>query len=81
MPVTFLAHQAPVLPIAQRWPDRTDGVALVVGSMAPDFAYVLNGSRWEVWAHGLPAVVVFCVPATFVVGWLIVRVLAPVVPA
>lgn len=80
MPVTFLAHQAPVLPFARRWPQRFDGVALVVGSMAPDFAYVLNGSRFAVWAHGWPGLFTFCVPATFIVSWVLVRVLAPIVP-
>lgn len=78
MPVTFLAHQVPVLPIARRWPDRFDGVALVVGSMAPDMAFVLNGSRFSVWAHALPGLVVFCLPVTMVVSWLIVRVVSPV---
>lgn len=48
--------------------------------MAPDFAYVLNGSRFAVWAHGWPGLVVFCVPVTFLVSWLIARALAPVVP-
>lgn len=43
VPVTFLAHQAPVLPIARRWPDRFDGLALMVGSAAPDLAYVTHG--------------------------------------
>lgn len=80
MPVTFFAHQLPVLPIARRWPGRFDGVALIVGSMAPDMAYLLNGSRWSVWAHGLPAAVAFCVPVTVAVAWVVVRVIAPVVP-
>jgi hypothetical protein len=42
MPVTFFAHQAPVLPIARRWPQATEGIALIVGSMAPDIAYVFS---------------------------------------
>jgi hypothetical protein len=37
MPVTFLAHQAPVLPL-KRWLPALDGVALVVGSAVPDLA-------------------------------------------
>lgn len=81
MPFTFFAHQVPVLPVARKWPQASDGVALVIGSMAPDFAYVLQGSRFAVWAHGFPGVVTFCVPATVVVSWLVVRVLAPVVPS
>jgi hypothetical protein len=80
VPVTFFAHQVPVLPIARRWPARTDGLALVIGSMAPDFAYLLAGSRFRIWAHSLPALVLFCVPVTIAVCWLVARVLAPVVP-
>ena len=80
MPLTFFAHQAPVLPIARRWPQAVDGVALVIGSMAPDMAYVLSGSRFDVWAHGFPGVITFCVPATFAASWLVVRVMALVVP-
>ena len=81
VPVTFFAHQVPVLPVARRWPGKTDGVALVIGSMAPDLAYVINGSRFEIWAHDLPWVITFCVPVTVCLSWIIVRVLAPVVPA
>ncbi len=80
MPLTFFAHQAPLLPIARRWPHAVDGVAFVIGSMAPDMAYVLSGSRFDVWAHGFPGVITFCLPATFAASWLVVRVMAPVVP-
>ena len=79
VPFTFLAHQGPILPIARRWPGYMDGPALVVGSMSPDFAYVLAGSRFELWAHALPWLVIFCIPVTIIVAWLIVRVLAAVV--
>lgn len=78
MPLTFFAHQAPVLPIARRWRGRIDGVTLVIGSMAPDMAYVLDGSRFSLWAHELPWLVVFCVPVTLVVSWLVARVISPV---
>ncbi len=37
MPVTFLAHQAPVLPL-KRWLTNLDGVGMVAGSMTPDLA-------------------------------------------
>ena len=53
---------------------------LVIGSMAPDMAYVLSGSRFNVWAHGFPGVITFCLPATFAASWLVVRVMAPIVP-
>ena len=55
-----------------------DGIALVVGSMAPDLAYVFNGSRVSVWAHGFPGVVVFCVPVTLAVSLVVARLLSPV---
>jgi Domain of unknown function (DUF4184) len=44
MPFTFFAHQAPFLPMARRWPRLIDGTALIVGTMAPDLAYALNGT-------------------------------------
>jgi len=79
MPFTFLAHPAPLLPLARRWPGRVDGLALVVGSMSPDFAYVLTGTRFELWAHAFPGLVTFCLPATLAVAWLVARGLARVV--
>ena len=42
VPFTYFAHQIPVLPIKSRWA-QLDGLALVVGSMAPDLWYVTNG--------------------------------------
>lgn len=52
MPLTFLAHQAPVLPIKRRWPTHTDGVALIVGSMLPDSWYMTVGWLYGPW--GIP---------------------------
>jgi len=80
MPLVFLAHQAPLLPIVRRWPGRVDGLALVVGTMAPDFAYVFTGTPLRISAHAFPALATFCVPATVLVAWIVARVLAPVVP-
>ena len=80
MPVTFFAHQAPLLPVVRRWPNAVDGVALAIGSMSPDFAYLLNGSRYQVWAHGFPGVALFCIPVTMLVTWIVVHLLAAVVP-
>ena len=80
VPFTFFAHQGPLLPLARRWPRVCDGVALIVGSMAPDMAYALDGSRFHVRAHGFPGVLTFCVPVTVLVSYLVVRALAPVVP-
>jgi Domain of unknown function (DUF4184) len=80
MPFTFFAHQAPLLPIIRKWPNAIDGLALCVGSMSPDFAYVLNGTRFTIWAHNWPGIVWFCIPISLVVSWIIAHVLAPVLP-
>lgn len=52
MPVTFLAHQAPVLPLKRRWP-QLDGVAMVAGSVVPDLARTVPG-RFALVYHGHP---------------------------
>ena len=43
MPFTFFAHQSVILPLKTRRPGWFDGTALVIGSMAPDFAYPIRG--------------------------------------
>lgn len=52
MPLTFLAHQAVVLPVKHRWPDHVDGVGLAVGSAMPDLWYVTTG--WLYGPFGIP---------------------------
>ncbi len=85
MPLTFLAHQAPVLPIARRWGGHTDGVALAVGSAAPDLAYITHGwygpSGTPLWfnGHRLQNLLVLAV-ATVALTWVVRRVLLAVVP-
>lgn len=80
MPFTFLAHQAPVLPLKLLWPRWFDGVALCVGSMAPDFAYVAAGTAWGFVSHSAWGLAWFCVPVAVVVSGL-VRWLWPTVVA
>lgn len=74
MPFTFLAHQAPVLPLVLLRPRWFDSVALCVGSMAPDFAYVVSGTRLGFASHTGPALLWFCLPITLVVGALVRRI-------
>ncbi len=84
MPVTFLAHQAPVLPL-KRWRPGLDGVALVVGSAVPDLAratlrttphHLLGQPLW--WdGHSLEQQISWCLPVGLVVTWLVRRLLAP----
>lgn len=73
MPFTFLAHQAPVLPLALVWPRRFDALALCVGSMAPDFAYVAAGTRFAFATHSAWGLVWFCLPFTLIVSALVRR--------
>lgn len=71
MPVTFPAHQAVVLPIKLRWPDRTDATAMCVGAAAPDLWYPVAGVGGS--AHSLAGVVVGAVPLTLLICWALRR--------
>jgi hypothetical protein len=69
-----------VLPLKLWRPRWFDGVALVLGSMAPDAAYVLDGSGLPVWpfSHELPGLIGWCLPLTLI-GTRVLRTAAPVV--
>ena len=76
MPFTFLPHQAPVLPLLgrpgrQRW--AVDGVAMVVGTMVPDLAYVLSGTGLAFDSHALVAQVWYGVPLAVLLATLFRR--------
>ncbi|MET8148296.1 DUF4184 family protein [Actinoplanes sp. NPDC049668] len=86
MPLTFPSHPAAVLPLKLWRPRWFDGVALAVGSMAPDLAYALDGSGLPVWplSHQPAGLIAWCLPLTLVLTWLIRRaapVLASHLPA
>lgn len=81
MPFTFLAHQAPVLPLKLIRPAWFSGTALVLGSMAPDFEYFIRGEPISTMSHTLLGQVVFCLPTTLVAVVLVERVLAPTLPS
>jgi hypothetical protein len=71
LPFTYVSHQAPAVGLKMLRPRWFDGTALVIGSMAPDFAYALTGSRFEINAHTWQGVIVFCLPVTLVMCWVI----------
>ncbi len=71
MPLTFPAHQALVLPLKDRWPDRFDGLALVVSSGAPDLGYAIGGLPFA--SHSVIGVVAFALPVTVVYTWVLRR--------
>lgn len=75
MPLTFVSHQAPVVPLKIWRPHWFDGTALVTGSMAPDFLFVTNGTVFEVDGHTWPGVVAAAVLAV-ALAILIKRVIA-----
>ena len=77
MPFTYGSHQAPVLALKLRWPDRFDGTAMAMGSMAPDWAYALTSTSLQFDAHSLWGVLLFCVPVSVLAAWVLRRV-APV---
>jgi hypothetical protein len=88
VPFTYIAHQAPVIPLKQRWPDRWDGLALVVGTIMPDLWYVTSG--WLFGPFGAPMwvdghrwdlIVQNCVIPGTVLTVLLRRWTMPVVPA
>ena len=82
MPATVPSHPGVVLPLKVWRPRWFDGVALAVGSAAPDVAYALDGSGWPVWplSHEPLGLLVWCLPVTLAIGWLLRRA-APVVAA
>ncbi len=78
MPATFPSHAAAVLPLKVWRPRWFDGVALVIGSAAPDLAYPLAGVVSLPETHSAEGVLWFALPVTVVLAAL-VRWAAPVV--
>lgn len=80
--MTFPSHPAAVLPLKLWRPRWFDGVALVLGSAAPDLAYLFDGSGLPVWpfSHQIAGLFGWCLPLTLL-GCLLVRRAAPVVAA
>jgi hypothetical protein len=77
VPATIPSHQAAVLPLKVRFPDRFDGVALVIGSAAPDIGYVLAGIA-EPPSHAWHSLIWFHLPVVVALAW-VVRRAAPTV--
>ncbi|HTO00651.1 MAG TPA: DUF4184 family protein [Microthrixaceae bacterium] len=69
MPVTFPAHQAVVLPIKLKWPQRSDATAMCIGAAAPDFGYAIIGRD----SHSLLGVIMFAIPVTLLASWVLRR--------
>lgn len=67
MPLTFPSHAAAVLPFCGRRTAWLPPSALVVGSCAPDFAYLFDSNRTNY--HAWPNLLVPCIPLALAV-WL-----------
>jgi Domain of unknown function (DUF4184) len=66
MPFT-VAHAAAVLPFRRM---KLVWSAFIVGSMAPDFPYILGTTRHRDLGHHLPGLILFTIPAAFAALWL-----------
>jgi hypothetical protein len=80
MPLTVPTHPLAVLPLKLWRPRWFDGVALVLGAVAPDLAYALDGYGPTIHSHAWHAPLWWAVPITLV-GARLVRWAAPVVAA
>src|SRR5271168_4122557 len=61
-----ISHVAAVLPLKKASPRFFSFPALVVGSMSPDFAYMLHSYGYAGLSHSLLGIVVFCAPLSAV---------------
>jgi hypothetical protein len=77
MPATILAHQALVLPLKLRWPRYFSGLALCIGSMAPDLEFIGRMSHDWLYSHTLGAQLWFSTPLTAALVWLLTRLVLP----
>ncbi|MBM0239180.1 DUF4184 family protein [Micromonospora sp. ATA32] len=78
MPLTFPSHLAPVLPLKLWRPRWFDGVALTVGAVSPDVAYLAAGSRFDLGmrTHTGAGLFWWCLPVTLVYTWVVRRSIA-----
>ena len=71
MPLTIPTHPVAVLPLKLWRPRAFDGVALVVGSIAPDVAYAYQGLGLTAESHTVAGLFWWALPVTLVCTWLI----------
>jgi hypothetical protein len=70
MPFT-LCHPAALAVLPSRVRRTLPLAALAIGSMTPDFEYLLRLKPLSVWSHTVPGLIVFCLPAGLVtwIAW------------
>lgn len=77
MPATVFSHQALVFPLKMRWPHRFSGLALSIGSMAPDLAFIGTMSDDSIFSHTLTAQLWYTAPLTVGLVWLLTTLMLP----
>jgi hypothetical protein len=76
VPLTFLSHQAAVLPLKLAAPRRFSGTALALGSIAPDVPKFVLGPGRDAFPHSVLGQFVWCLPFTITMFVLVRHVLA-----
>jgi len=76
MPMTFPAHQGLILPVARRWPNSFDALALSVGAAMPDITdsilgFPLNGYFKQWYGHSLLGVFTLDLAGGLILTWII----------
>jgi hypothetical protein len=74
-----LAHPAAVLPLRRYCPRWLSFPALVIGSLTPDFSYILGEERGGILGHRFLGSFEFCLPAGIVLAVLFYALRTPVV--
>ncbi|MCP4962106.1 MAG: DUF4184 family protein [Actinomycetia bacterium] len=76
MPLTWLAHQTPVVPLKLAKPHLFDATALCVGSMMPDLMYSFS-AYVNIDTHRWPSAYTYGVPLAVTVAYAVRFILAP----
>ena len=76
--MTFPAHQGLILPVARRWPNSIDALALSVGAAMPDITdsllgFPINGYFKQWYGHSLIGIFTLDLGIGLFITWLIAR--------
>jgi Domain of unknown function (DUF4184) len=77
VPATLLAHQALALPLKMKWPRHFSGLALCLGSMAPDLEFIFRMADDWIFSHTVWAQLWFTVPLVLGLHGVLTRIVLP----
>lgn len=82
MPMTFPGHQGLILPLARRWPNSFDALALSVGAAMPDITdtilgFSLNGYFKQWYGHSFIGIFTLDLVGGLFITWLIAILASP----